>query len=145
MIIAGHGATSVWYDQDRRRSFECQEGSVFAIPANAWHEYFAMGSAARFVTVTSAPLYMQLFNNNDYIFNNDYQFAERVAAEENYFDGSFSFRSGFDGVETNFIADVSPFSPKTTPRKSTRRLPSRFKTRVVPTTCLLSGFALLAR
>jgi hypothetical protein len=95
MIIAGHGATSVWYDQDRRRSFECQEGSVFAIRANAWHEYFAMGSAARFVAVASAPLYMQLFNNNDYIFNNDYQFAERVAAEENYFDGSFSFRSGF--------------------------------------------------
>lgn len=112
MIIAGHGATSVWYDKDRKRSFEWQEGSVFAIPPNAWHEHYAMDSAARLVAVTSAPLYMQLFNNNDYIFNNDYQFTERFAAEENYFDGSFSFRPGFNGVETNFIADVRPFFTK---------------------------------
>ena len=53
-----------------------------------------------------APLYMQLFNNNDFIFNCDYKFLDRYAEEENYFVESPKLLQGFKGIETNFIADV---------------------------------------
>jgi hypothetical protein len=65
-----------------------------------------MSAAARLVSCTSAPLYMQLFNNDDFIFNCDYKFIDRYAEEENYFVESPKLLRGFKGIETNFIADV---------------------------------------
>jgi hypothetical protein len=85
MVVDGQGATSMWYEKGRKRTFEWQQGSVFSIP-NVWHEHYAMSTAARLVSCTSAPLYMQLFNNNDFIFNCDYRFLDRFAEEQNYFD-----------------------------------------------------------
>jgi quercetin dioxygenase-like cupin family protein len=106
MIVEGQGATSMWYEDGRKKTFEWQQGSVFAIPPNVWHEHYAMSAAARLVSCTSAPLYMQLFNNDDFIFNCDYKFIDRYAEEENYFVESPKLLRGFKGIETNFIADV---------------------------------------
>ena len=106
MVVEGQGATSMWYEDGRKKTFEWQQGSVFAIPPNVWHEHYAMSAPARLVSCTSAPLYMQLFNNNDFIFNCDYKFLDRYAEEENYFVESPQLLRGFKGIETNFIADV---------------------------------------
>lgn len=108
-VIEGQGATSVWYDQERKRSFEWQEGSAFAVTPNVWYEHYAMGAPGKLVCVTSAPLYMQLFNNNDFIFNNPYRFTDRYAEQDDYFAEAIRFRPGFDGIETNFIADLTQF------------------------------------
>ena len=112
LVIEGQGATSVWYDQERKRSFEWQEGSAFAVTPNLRHQHYAMGAAAKLVCVTSAPLYMQLFNNNDFIFNNNYRFIDRYAEEENFFAEAIRFLPGLGGIETNFIADVRQFFRK---------------------------------
>ncbi len=104
MIVEGQGATSMWYEDGRKKTFEWQQGSVFAIPPNVWHEHYAMSAAARLVSCTSAPLYMQLFNNDDFIFNCDYKFIDRYAEEENYFVESPKLLRGFKGIETNFVA-----------------------------------------
>ena len=106
MVVEGQGATSMWYEDGRKKTFEWQQGSVFAIPPNVWHEHYAMSAPARLVSCTSAPLYMQLFNNDDFIFNCDYKFLDRYAEEENYFVESPKLLQGFKGIETNFIADV---------------------------------------
>ena len=106
MAVEGQGATSMWYEEGRKKTFEWQQGSVFAIPPNVWHEHYAMSAPARLVCCTSAPLYMQLFNSNDFIFNCDYKFLDRYAEEENYFVESPKLLQGFKGIETNFIADV---------------------------------------
>ncbi|MBI4527453.1 MAG: hypothetical protein HY695_26970 [Deltaproteobacteria bacterium] len=109
MVIEGQGATSLWYDQTHKRSFEWQEGSVFAIPPNVRHEHYAMGTAAKLVCVTSAPVYMQLFNNSDFIFNNDFRFTDRYAEEENFFAEMIRVLPALGGIETNLIADVRQF------------------------------------
>ena len=69
-------------------------------------QHYAMGAPARSVCCTSAPLYMQLFNNDDFIFNCDYKFLDRFAEEENYFVEAPNLLPGFNGIETNFFADV---------------------------------------
>ena len=106
MIVEGQGATSMWYEDGRKKTFEWQQGSVFAIPPNVWHEHYAMSAPARLVSCTSAPLYMQLFNSDDFLFNCDYKFLDRYAEEENYFAESPKLLRGFKGIETNLIADV---------------------------------------
>ena len=127
LVIEGQGATSVWYDQERKRSFEWQEGSAFEVPPNLWHEHYAMGVSAKLVCVSSAPLYMQLFNNNDFIFNNPYRFTDRYAEDEDYFAEAVRFRPGFGGIETNFVADVREFFRRENVEEIRRRgnLPKR--------------------
>ena len=44
--------------------------------------------------------------NNDFIFNCNYKFLDRFAEEENYFAEAPNLLPGFNGIETNFIADV---------------------------------------
>jgi len=36
MIVDGQGATSMWYKDGKKRTFEWQQGSVFAIPPNVF-------------------------------------------------------------------------------------------------------------
>jgi quercetin dioxygenase-like cupin family protein len=115
-VVSGIGATSVRFENGREQIFEWKEGSVFAIPLNCPHQHFnADGNKpARYVSVTSAPLMMNLFNDQDFIFNNDFQFRRRYAGEEDYFRRE-KFIEGVKGGlwETNFIADIREFmTPK---------------------------------
>jgi mannose-6-phosphate isomerase-like protein (cupin superfamily) len=88
-ILSGRGSTSVWYDERRKNSFEWQAGSLFTIPLNARHQFFNGSGAepARYISVTTAPIMMNLIRNDDFIFNNDAVFPERYQGESNYFSG----------------------------------------------------------
>src|SRR5260370_37018863 len=70
-VLKGQGATSVWYDDGRKSSFEWGPGALFAIPMNAWHQPFnASGSEpVRYSGVTSAPSATNLFGEPDFISN----------------------------------------------------------------------------
>jgi oxalate decarboxylase/phosphoglucose isomerase-like protein (cupin superfamily) len=105
-ILSGHGSTSVWYDEERKVSFEWKAGSVFAIPLNAWHRHFnARGSApARFLSVTDAPLIMNLFHNLDFIFDTPAVFDDRFAGQDSYFNSNGKLYAS-NILETNFISD----------------------------------------
>jgi quercetin dioxygenase-like cupin family protein len=111
-VVAGIGATSVRLESGREQVFEWKEGSVFAVPLNCSHQHFnADGKKpARYVSVTSAPLMMNLFNDLGFIFENDFQFKKRYAGEEDYFRRE-KFVEGVKGGlwETNFIADIREF------------------------------------
>ena len=109
-VLSGRGATTVWNEGGPKRTFEWHEGSLFAVPLNAWHQFFNARSdaPARFYVVSSAPLVMNLYHNQDYIFNNSFIFTDR-------FDGRQGFFSA-DGQElparvweTNFVEDVRTF------------------------------------
>jgi oxalate decarboxylase/phosphoglucose isomerase-like protein (cupin superfamily) len=108
-VLRGKGATTVWYDGGPKRTFEWQEGSVFAIPLNAWHQHFnGQGNAStRYVAVTNAPLIMALFHNLTFIFDNPGTFEDRFAGQADYFNGKGTLYDTRQNVmETNFIADA---------------------------------------
>lgn len=108
-VLKGRGATTVWDNDGRKSSFEWREGSLFAIPLNAWHQHFnGSGSEpARFLAVTSAPSVINTFADADFVFNCDYQFRNRYSGEAEYFNGE----GKLTGMvwETNFVADVPGF------------------------------------
>jgi len=109
-VVKGRGATSVWREGSPKQTFEWQEGSLFAVPLNTWHQHFnGQGDEpARYVSVTNAPLMMNLFHSSDFIFNNPFVFSERFDGKQGYFNGEGQWL--WQGHwETNFVADVKNF------------------------------------
>jgi mannose-6-phosphate isomerase-like protein (cupin superfamily) len=108
-VLRGRGATSVWYDGMPKRTFEWQDGSVFAVPLNAWHQHFngEGNQPARYVAVTNAPLLMALFHNLKFIFENPGVFDDRFAGQMDYFSGKgVLYDTPQNVMGTNFIADA---------------------------------------
>ena len=106
-VVEGSGSTQVWYDDDKKISFEWNTGSLFAIPLNARHQHHnGSGSKpARLLGVTDGPTVIGLFHNLDFIFNCDYKFTDRFGGEDNYFNAQgkmFQRRV----LETNFVPDT---------------------------------------
>jgi oxalate decarboxylase/phosphoglucose isomerase-like protein (cupin superfamily) len=106
-VVAGRGSTKVWNGRGAGATFEWQQGSLFSVPLNSWSQHFnGSGSqAARFYSVTSAPLMMKLFHNPDFIYHCDYDFTDRFSEGNNDFSGDGTAYQ--DRVwESKFIADV---------------------------------------
>lgn len=106
LVLDGRGSTSVWNDAGKKVTLEWQKGSLFAIPLNAWHQHFN-GSGqqpARFVSVTNCPPVMNLYEDEEFIFNSPYEFKNRFAGEPDY----FANRGEQKGLllQTNFVADA---------------------------------------
>ena len=114
-VLEGRGATLVGEDPNSRTSFEWKKGSVFSIPINTWHQHMNGSGTepARFVAVTTAPLVMNYFHNDDFIFNNPFVFEDRVGGAKQY-QGEGQMFLGYAGRtyawETNFIPDIETFT-----------------------------------
>jgi len=78
-ILEGHGATTIWQEGGPEQTFEWQHGSLFAIPFNSCFQHFngSGNQPARYLAVTSAPLMMNLFNDQEFVFNCPYLFRSR--------------------------------------------------------------------
>ncbi|MBI4331004.1 MAG: cupin domain-containing protein [Chloroflexi bacterium] len=87
LIIEGRGSTEVWREgSSRKRTFEWQPGSHFAVPLNTWHRLVNATSAPALVLVaTSAPRVMELFPSRSFIFDNPLQFPDRYDESDGYF------------------------------------------------------------
>jgi mannose-6-phosphate isomerase-like protein (cupin superfamily) len=88
-VVSGHGATMIWNDEKNKQSFEWSAGALFSIPLNVWYQNFnGSGSEpARYIAVTNAPPMMRLFQDEDYMFKNDFVFHSRFSGEKDYFSG----------------------------------------------------------
>ncbi|HXP94476.1 MAG TPA: cupin domain-containing protein [Candidatus Binatia bacterium] len=110
-VIEGRGSTQIELPDGRKRSFEWQPRSMFAIPLNAKHR-FHNGSGqerALLASVTSLPMMLKLFHNDGFIFNNDYFFEDRIG-KDSYYEGEgdlMMVRAGHNIWETNFVHDLS--------------------------------------
>ncbi|MFC2057070.1 cupin domain-containing protein [Chloroflexota bacterium] len=108
-ILRGRGLSEVWHEGGSKRSFEWGEGSLFAIPLNAWHRLAnGGGEPVLFFAVTNAPGLMDAFRNTEFIFNCDYNFTDRYAGQADYFLASENrYKEGPRNYwETNFVPDV---------------------------------------
>ena len=109
-VLKGRGATTIWNDKGAKQTFEWQDGSLFALPLNAWHQHFnGQGDeAARFFSVNSMPIVFNLFHSADFIFDTPRDFADRFNGEDEYFSGKGKAYPG-RVWDTNFIADARNF------------------------------------
>jgi oxalate decarboxylase/phosphoglucose isomerase-like protein (cupin superfamily) len=106
LILDGQGSTAVWNDAGQKVSFEWRNGALFAIPLNTWHQHFN-GSGrqpARFVAVTNNPPVMNLYEDEEFVFNTAHDFKNRFNGEPDY----FANRGEQKGLllQTNFVADA---------------------------------------
>lgn len=109
-VVSGRGATTVWNEGQPKRTVEWQEGSLIAVPLNAWHQHFnGQGNRpARFLGRTNAPQMMGQFHNEKFIFENPFVFDDRFSGQDNYFSGEGTLyqRRIWD---TNFVPDTRGF------------------------------------
>ncbi len=122
-VLKGHGATEVWQEGQKKQLFEWGEGAIFAPPLNTWHRLVNGASEPAIVlAVTTAPLIMDLFRDNDFVFNNDYQFKSRYHGEADYFkDKDTRYKMYKTQIwETNFIADARDAKLEEAPYKQAK-------------------------
>ncbi len=109
-VLRGRGFTSVWYEGVGEQTFEWGEGSLFAVPLNAWYQHFNGSGVevARLVAVTNAPTVLKLFHSWEFVFANPFVFRDRFSGEPDYFSGQGKlYRRRYNhALETNFVADV---------------------------------------
>ena len=105
-VLDGHGATTVWHDENHKQTFEWHASSFFALPPNAWYQHFNLSGdePARFYGMTAAPRVIDTFKNLDFVFNNPYVFEDRFKGQDDYF--KQAERGPRGGFVTNFVSDV---------------------------------------
>lgn len=105
-VLDGRGSTSVWNDAGQKVSFEWKAGAIFAIPLNTNHQHFngSGKEAARFVSVTNAPVIINSFGDTDFVYGTAYDFKNRFAGESNYFANGGEQKGLL--LDTNFVADA---------------------------------------
>ncbi len=113
-IARGHGATTVWQGIGKKHTFEWGPGSLFAIPLNAHYQHFnGSGSEpARYFAVTNSCFMMNLFHNLDFIFGDEFVFADRFDPNnEHYFSGKGTIYGRFF-MSTNFVSNTHTITLK---------------------------------
>jgi gentisate 1,2-dioxygenase len=112
-VLSGHGSTTIESADGKQHSFEWGPKSLFALPLNARYRHFnASGSEpARLSSTTSAPIMLNLFHNEPFVFDNPWVFGERIGTEKHFSgDGDFiPMRPGRHMWETNFVPDLGSF------------------------------------
>ncbi|MCH7543303.1 MAG: hypothetical protein IIB65_06665 [Proteobacteria bacterium] len=115
-VIEGHGSTTVETPEGRKHSFEWGPRSLFALPLNVKYRHFN-GSGQERALLAAAhdlPLVMNLIHNEEFVFDNPYDFPERLGKAA-FFDGEGEFtpiRPGRHMWETNFVPDLTDFGLK---------------------------------
>jgi len=86
-VVEGRGSTEVWQKEgDKPQTFEWQAGTLFSVPMNAYHRLVnATSSAALILAQTTAPQAINLFDNDKFVFDNDFRFLDRYDGSDMYF------------------------------------------------------------
>jgi quercetin dioxygenase-like cupin family protein len=86
-VVEGRGTTEVWADGGSKQVFEWGKDSVFSPPMNTWHRFInATNEPALILAGTNAPPIMELFRDEEFVFNTGYHFKQRYDASDAYFD-----------------------------------------------------------
>jgi hypothetical protein len=118
MVQAGFGSTTVWLPTGEKHTFEWGPKALFAVPLNCEYQIFnSSGKETARISVThDAPLTLNLYHNEDFVFNNPCKFPERAGAA-NQFQGEGEHLEVVRGDgkaklnlwETNFVPDLTGF------------------------------------
>lgn len=114
-ILAGTGSTLLEGPDGDTLQFEWQEGSLFAIPLNTPHRFFAHGQPVRYAAFTTAVVMFDFLHDEQFIYHTPYWFPDRFDGSPEFLHkdlreervtrglfGSFTNR----GWQTNFVVDA---------------------------------------
>jgi quercetin dioxygenase-like cupin family protein len=112
-VLQGNGTVEIGTaGSDRKNIFEFGTGSLFALPLNTRHRLHN-GSGTEpvlYYGFTNAPLIIDIFHNNDFVFGCDYAFLDRYDGRADYFaQGDRRYEEGRERRmvwDTNFLTDV---------------------------------------
>jgi hypothetical protein len=112
-VLTGHGNTVIEDAEGHEHSFEWGPRSLFGLPLNGrYRHYNASGSEpARLASVTSLPLMLNVFHDEDFVFDNPATFPSRFG-DDRRFRGEGDFVGVVPGRhmwETNFVPDLADF------------------------------------
>lgn len=111
-VVEGEGSTELWVGDDtRRQRFEWHRGSLFAVPINVSFQLVNAGrSAALLIVGNTAPPVMNIFDNEEFVFNNPFVFSDRYSGQDDYFVPSTETLAteelGRAMWQTNLIPDI---------------------------------------
>jgi hypothetical protein len=110
-ILQGDGVAEIQQRDRVPESFCWRAGSVFSPPLNTLHRLINQSNApALFLAVTTAPMALDHYHNEEFVFNSDFSFFDRYGGAPGYFDvGSQRYLAANNRQwiwETNFIADA---------------------------------------
>lgn len=119
-VLQGRGSTTLEGPDGGSVQFEWQEGSLFAIPLNTPHRFFAHAEPVRFAAITTAPVMFDFLHSAEFIHGAPFAFRDRFDGRPDFMHhdvrneeendtllGMFSRR----GWETNFVADARTVLP----------------------------------
>ncbi|HLY66833.1 MAG TPA: hypothetical protein VKU60_14965, partial [Chloroflexota bacterium] len=121
-VVEGSGHTDVWAPGQEQKKARCEwrAGTLLSIPLNCWSQMVNDGSSpAVCFAVTDAPLVLDIFHDQEFIFENDHRFAKRFDGSGEYFADRGDRLSSPRGVlwEANAIYDVPNASVDALPVK----------------------------
>ncbi len=110
-IVAGEGVAEIQQRDRVPQSICWQAGSLFSPPLNTLHRLINFSrEPAVFLALTTAPMVLDHFHNEQFVFHSNFSFNERYDGETNYFEAGnerYLAADNRQGVwETNFISDV---------------------------------------
>lgn len=110
-IVQGQGVVEIQQHDRLPQSIAWQAGSLFSPPMNALHRLINYSKEpAVFIAITTAPLVLEHFRNERFVFNSEFSFTERYDGEADYFEPSneryWASRHCRWIWETNFIPDA---------------------------------------
>jgi quercetin dioxygenase-like cupin family protein len=120
-VMRGQGATTIWQEGEPKRTVEWHEGSLLAIPLNAWHQEFNNSGTepCRMLFGTNMAHVINFYNNLDFVFNCPVSFTDRYSFKvEKYFD--YRKHWTLRMLETNFLPDIRNFSLDAYPERGGR-------------------------
>jgi hypothetical protein len=110
-IVQGNGVAEIQQRDRVPQTIAWQTGSLFSPPLNALHRLINYSNEpAIFLAVTTAPMVLDHFHNEQFVFNSEFSFTDRYDGELDYFEPSEQ-RYLAAGTrqwiwETNFIPDA---------------------------------------
>jgi oxalate decarboxylase/phosphoglucose isomerase-like protein (cupin superfamily) len=110
-ILQGEGVAEIQQRDRVPQTLSWQTGSLFSPPLNALHRLINHSrKPAVFLAVTTAPMVLDHFHNEHFVFNSDYAFNERYDGEQRFFEprnDRYLATNNRQWIwETNFIPDA---------------------------------------
>jgi oxalate decarboxylase/phosphoglucose isomerase-like protein (cupin superfamily) len=110
-IIQGEGVAEIQQRDRVPQNIQWQTGSLFSPPLNSLHRLINYSNEpVIFLAVTTAPLALDHYHNEQFVFNSDFSFNDRYDGEPGYFvpsDERYLATNNRQWIwETNLIPDV---------------------------------------